>query len=297
MHVGRGALVHHLGLALRVEVLRDVTHDADELTLPALQARRGLLEEIEDVLLRQAEQRAAPLGRERRLALGPGVRHRPPQIVEHGLLVLPALAGALLLGTQVERLLAGIAVDAMRHQRMRGIQRPLHRLAAVAVLAGRDVALGEFEIIEDAVRIGPLLEQIVVLEEVIVPERRVRDHQRLHRRGVLLHQIRDARRGVDHDLIGEAHQTLAIGRFLEGELLAERPVLVEQRHADRGIGVEHLLGGDHLDLVGIDVEPEFLARDLFAGIVNPLQRLEIPVGALEQAFAGRPHQPIPFPDW
>ena len=41
------------------------------------------------------------------------------------------------------------------------------------------------------------------------------------------------------------------------EMLAERPVLVEQRHADRGIGIQHLLGGDDLDLVGIDVEPEF----------------------------------------
>ena len=62
---------------------------------------------------------------------------------------------------------------------------------------------------------------------------------------------------VDDDLVGQAPQALAVERLVMGEMLAERPVLVEQRHADRGIGVEHLLGRDHLDLVRIDVEPQF----------------------------------------
>jgi hypothetical protein len=39
------------------------------------------------------------------------------------------------------------------------------------------------------------------------------------------------------------------------EMLAERPMLVEQRHAGRGVRIQHLLGGDDLDLAGIDVEP------------------------------------------
>ena len=60
MHVGRGALVHHLGLALRIEILRDVAHDAQQFALPGLQPRRGLLEEIQDIFLRQPEQVAAP---------------------------------------------------------------------------------------------------------------------------------------------------------------------------------------------------------------------------------------------
>ena len=183
-----------------------------------------------------------------------------------------------------------IAVDAVRHQRMGGVERPLHRQLAVALLALRDIALGEFEIVEDAVGVGPLLEQIVVLEEVVVAEGGVRDHQRLHRRGVLLHEVGDARDGVDDDLVGEAHQALAIERLVMGEVLAERPVLVEQRHADRRIGVQHLLGGDDLDLVGIDVEPELVLRDLLAGVVDALERGESPSRRRETAvWFGRRH--------
>ena len=68
MHVGRAALVHHLGLALRIEILRDVAHDAQHLALPGLQPRRGLLHEIQDVFLRQPEQFAAHSVFERDLA-------------------------------------------------------------------------------------------------------------------------------------------------------------------------------------------------------------------------------------
>ena len=246
-----------------------------------VQARRGLLEEIQQVFLRQAEQRAAPLGAQRRRALGRAGRHRAPQVVERALVVVAALPGPLLLGAQVELLLAGIAVDAVRHQGMGGVQRLLDREPAVALLALRDIALGEVEIFENAFGVGPLLEQVVVLEEMIVAEGGMRDHQRLHRRGILLHQVGDAGRRVDDDLIGEAPQALAIERFLLGEMFAERPVLVIQRHADRGVGVEHLLGGDDLDLVRIDVEAEFGERDILAGVVDALQRREIPVGAFE----------------
>ena len=157
----------------------------------------------------------------------------------------------------------------------------LDREPAVALLAMRDIALGEFEIVENAVGIRPLLEQIVVLEEMVVAEGGVRDHQRLHRRGVLLHQVGNAGRGVDHDLIGEPHQALAVERLMVGEMLAERPVLVEQGHADRRIGVQHLLGGDDLDLVWIDAQAELVPGDLFAGIMDALQGQEIPIRAIE----------------
>ena len=69
-----------------------------------------------------------------------------------------------------------------------------------------------------------------------------------------------------------------------GEMLAERPMLVEQRHSDRRVGIEHLFGGDDLDLIGIDVEAEFAKRDLLAGVVHPLEDREVPVGALVQEF-------------
>ena len=160
-----------------------------------------------------------------------------------------------------------IAVHAVAHQRVGGVEHALDRGRAVALLALRDVVSGEFQIVQDAVGVGPLLEQIVVLEEMVMAERRVRDHQRLHRHGVLLHDVADAGVGVDHDLIGEALHARAVHRLVAGEVLAERPVLVEQRHADRRIGVEHLLGADHLDLVRIDVEPQFVDRDLLDRVV------------------------------
>jgi hypothetical protein len=169
------------------------------------------------------------------------------------------------------------------HQRVRRIERTLDGELAVMLLALRDIALREVEIIENPLRIRPLLEQVVVLEEMVMAEGSVRNHQRLHRRGVLLHQVGDTWRAIDHDLIGKPHQAPAIERLLMREMLAERPVLVEQRHADRRIGVEHLLRGDDLDLVGIDVEPEFLQRDTLTGVVDPLQHGKIPVRTFEQA--------------
>ena len=66
-------------------------------------------------------------------------------------------------------------------------------------------------------------------------------------------------------------------------------MLVEQRHADRRIRVQHLLGGNDLDLVGVDVELQFVPRNLLAGVADPLQRPEVPVGALKQQLVGRGH--------
>src|SRR5690606_3526544 len=47
------ALVHHLGLLLRVEILGDVADDTQDLPLPGLERRTVVLDEVEDVLLRQ----------------------------------------------------------------------------------------------------------------------------------------------------------------------------------------------------------------------------------------------------
>ena len=179
-------------------------------------------------------------------------------------------------------------MHAVAHQRMRGIEQTLHLRLAVVFLAMRDVAAGEFQVVEDAVGIRPLLEDVVVLEEVVVAERGVGDHQRLHRGRVLLHDVADAWIGVDHDLIGEPLHAGAVHRLVAGEVLAERPVLVEQRHADRGIGIQHLLGADDLDLVGIYVQPKLADRDLLDRVMHALDGAELPVRTLEQRTLG-PH--------
>ena len=99
---------------------------------------------------------------------------------------------------------------------MRGVERALDRGLAIALLALGDIALGEIQIFENALGVGPLLEEVIVLEEMIVAEGGVGDDQRLHRRRVLLHEIGDAGRGIDDDLIGEAAQALAIERLRAG---------------------------------------------------------------------------------
>jgi hypothetical protein len=97
VHVGRRALVHDLGHALRIEILGDVAHNPQQLALPRVQPRGGLLEEIEDVLLRETEQNPSPVGTQLRLRLARTGWHRTPQIVEGAFLVLAPLLLALLL--------------------------------------------------------------------------------------------------------------------------------------------------------------------------------------------------------
>src|SRR5262245_12284556 len=57
---------------------------------------------------------------------------------------------------------------------------------------------------------------------------------------------------------------------------------VHQRHADRRIGIEHLLGGNHFDLIGIDIEAKLTQGDLAHGVVGLSQQVEIPFRAIEQ---------------
>ena len=52
VHEGGAALVHHLGLPLRVEVLGEHAHNAQQLALPVLELGRLLLEEVEQVFFR-----------------------------------------------------------------------------------------------------------------------------------------------------------------------------------------------------------------------------------------------------
>ena len=167
-------------------------------------------------------------------------------------------------------------------QCVRRIQHALDLGRAIAVLAFRDIVLGEGEVIEDAVRVRPLLEDVIVLEEVVVAERRVRHHQRLHGGRVLFEKIDDARVRVDDDFVGEGLPALAVEGLVAHELLAERPMPVEQRHAGRGIGVEHLLRGYDLDARLVYVEPKLAMADRLDAIVNLGEGVEVPIGTLEQ---------------
>ena len=175
-----------------------------------------------------------------------------------------------------------VAVDAVLLQGMGRIEHPLDGFQPVALLAFGDVVAGKTQVIEDPVGIGPLPEQIVVLEEVVVADRGVRHDEGLHRHGILFHDVADDRVGVDDDLIGETGQPLTVERLVIGEALTEAPVAVHQRQADRGVSVEHLLGGDHLDLDRINVEPEFLDRDPLDRVIDLAKRREIPVRAGEE---------------
>ena len=199
-------------------------------------------------------------------------------------------------------LLAGIPADALAHQRVRGIQHLFDRLDAMPLLGARDIVLGKRQIVEDRVGLGPLPEQVVVLEEVVVAERGMRDHQRLHGHGVFLHDVADARVGIDHDLVGQRAGALAVHGLVAREVLAKRPVPVQQRHANRGVGVEHLLGRDHLDLVGVDVEAHLSNGDVLDRVIDLFEIVEVPLRLLEQRLGNacldalchtnRPHQTL-----
>ena len=73
------ALIHDLGLALWVEVLGDLAHDTYDLSLPRLQQRRVLFDEIQQVFfwfLRKA------LGLRRHAILVGPRRQSAPQLID-----------------------------------------------------------------------------------------------------------------------------------------------------------------------------------------------------------------------
>ena len=86
MDEGGAALVHQLGLLLRIKILRDVAHDAHQLALPRFEPRRALLEEIEQVLLGQTQlacesRRACSPRRRRSSFFAPRTAGGAPEIV------------------------------------------------------------------------------------------------------------------------------------------------------------------------------------------------------------------------
>src|SRR6516162_1609411 len=169
---------------------------------------------------------------------------------------------------------------------MRGIQNALDRLNAVSLFAFGDIVTRKAQIIKNAVCIGPLPKQIVVLEKMIMAECSVSNDKRLHRHGIFFHDVANARIGVDDDFVSEPLQAAAVKRLMKGKALTEAPVTVHQRQADRSVGVEHLLRRDHLSLDGIDVEAQLVQRDTLDRIIDLAQCRKIPVWAGEERRRG-----------
>ena len=136
-------------------------------------------------------------------------------------LVFATLALTRFLGAQIELTATSGPMYALPLQRMRGVEQALDIGFAVFLLAARDEGLGELQIVENARRVSERLEGLVVLEEVIVSEGGVRDDERLHRRRVALHYIRDTGIRVDDDLVRETHHALAVHGLVLGEVFSE----------------------------------------------------------------------------
>ncbi len=111
------------------------------------------------------------------------------------------------------------------------------------------------------------------------------DDQRLHGHAVLLHEVGDARVRVDHDLVGEAHESPLVAALDVDEVLAERPVVIADGHPDGGVGVHHLIRADDLDLVGVGVQAELFGNGANLAVVSP-DELERPVAAVGDGLPG-----------
>ncbi|MNC62274.1 hypothetical protein D3C75_1122840 [compost metagenome] len=121
------------------------------------------------------------------------------------------------------------------------VEYSLHFLPTIAFLTFRHVIVGEDQVVDDGFSVSELLEQVVALEEAVVTECSVSRHESLHHRRVLFHEVVHARRAVDDQLIGEAHFASHVLLVVLDERFTERPMLIHHWHADRGIGIKHLL--------------------------------------------------------
>src|SRR6266581_172898 len=97
-----------------------------------------------------------------------------PKIIVGRLLMGPAVFDPLPLLGEIGPRAMGVAVDAVLLQGMRGVEDSLDRFQPVLLFALRHIIAGEAEIIEDPALIGPLPEQVVVLEEMVVADRGMR---------------------------------------------------------------------------------------------------------------------------
>ena len=261
---GGPPLVHHLGLFLRVEILADFTHDAQDLALPRFEQRGVLLHKVQQVLLRFGRVATSRFNRFFLFALRQGA----PQHIHLALQILfPAFLPRFLL-LQRDFLRTFIAVDAVVHQRVAGVEQFLYFVDAIALFALGDVLTGKDQIVDDRAGVGPAAKQIVIFKKRVMPVAGMGHHQRLHGDGVFLHQVGDTGVGVDDYLIRQTLLTVLIGLLGLNKFFAKRPVRIVDGHADAGVGVHHLLGSNDFDLVRVGVKTIELGDPVHFGQVG-----------------------------
>ena len=111
------------------------------------------------------------------------------------------------------------------------------------------------------------------------------NHQGLHGGGVFLHQVADARVGIDDNFICQAHVAAPVFLLGGDELFAVAPMAVVDRHANRSVGVHHLFGGDYFQLVGVSVQPKALGG-LTYHLVVAVDQLKRPIARVGQRCGG-----------
>ena len=211
------ALIHHLGLALWVEVLGDLAHDTDDLPLPGFQQGCVFLQEVQDVFLRLFRETLFQCLAGLALASGNGA----PQVIDLLLQQFLTFQLSLLFLLHGQGIGTLVAVHPVHHQGVTGIQYPFHLVHPVALFAVGDEFAREQHVVDDGLGVCPGAEHVVVLEKRVVTVAGVGKHQRLHGQGVFLHQVSDAGVGVEYDLIGQAHVSPAIAVLHTQEMLAE----------------------------------------------------------------------------
>src|SRR5438067_12600796 len=97
---------------------------------------------------------------------------------------------------------------------MGGVEYSLDRLCAMPFFALLHIISGEAQVVENAISVGPLPKQIVVLEKMVMTERGMRNDQGLHCHGIFFHDVADAGVGVDDDLVSKTLQALAVERLV-----------------------------------------------------------------------------------
>ncbi len=174
---------------------------------------------------------------------------------------------------------AFVTIHAVVHQRVTGVEELFDFIHAVTLFTLGNIVSREDQVINDGAGIRPATEQIVVFKEGVMSVAGMRHHQRLHGDGVLLHQIRDTRIGVDNNLIGQPLLTMFIQTLGFNKFFTKRPVRIVDWHPDAGVSVHHLFGGDHLDLVRVGIQSvEFRHAVYFRQI--DIQQIKRPVGSI-----------------
>ena len=184
----RPAFVHDLRLPLRIEVLGNLAHDANDFALPGLQQGRIFLDEVQQIFLGIGGKPNVGFFNQLFSRLGQGT----PQVIDLLLQVGFALLAPHFFLGQREFLRPLVTVNAVVHQGVAAVEQVFDGIEPVLLLALGNIRLGIHQVINDGRRIGPHPEQVVALEKGIVPVAGMGHDQGLHRQRVLLHQVRNA---------------------------------------------------------------------------------------------------------